>query len=283
MASDSQVAEFRRANQDLTLLAQSQLRDFLSSFRLDGDPVRVRNALLAFFPELVTTYGDVSALLAADFYDMVRDVPPSAASFRAAYSAPVDARAAEGSVRWAVGPLFPGSEPVYEFDPMTGAELQVGTRLLPARPDMFLEQILGATQRLVSERGRGTIFSSAAADPIRTGVARVPQGLSTCAFCIMLASRGAVYQSEVSAELIVGRGSNRTGYDANGKRLSGGIGQGTKTRGAKPLAEQFHDNCDCTTVTIRKPSDWPEGHDLEAFRDLYKKGSGVGRDIPTDN
>lgn len=225
---------------------------------MDGDPVRVRNALLEFFPELVTTYGDVSALLAADFYDSVRDVPPSAASFRAAFAAPVDVAVAEGSVRWAVGPLFDLDEP------------------------LFVSHILGATQRLVSERGRGTIFSSAAADPIRTGVARVPQGLSTCAFCIMLASRGAVYQSEVSAELVVGRGSNRTGYDANGKRLTGGIGQGVKARGNNALASRFHDNCDCTTVTIRSERDWPEGHDLEAFRDLYKKGSGVGRDIPAD-
>lgn len=258
MATASQVAEFRQANQDLTLLAQSQLRDFLSSFRLDGDPVRVRNALLQFFPELVTSYGDVSALLATDFYDMVRDVPPSAASFRAAFAAPVDVAATEGAVRWAVGPLFDLDEP------------------------LFVSHILGATQRLVSERGRGSIFESAAGDPIRTGVARVPQGLSTCRFCIMLASRGAVYRSEVSAELVVGRGSNRTGYDANGKRLIGGIGGGVKARGTKPLAEQFHDNCDCTTVTIRSDRDWPEGHDLEAFRDLYKKGSGVGRDIPTD-
>lgn len=218
----------------------------------------MRNALLAFFPELVTTYGDVSALLAADFYDMLRDVPPSAASFRAAFAAPVDAATAEGSVRWAVSPLFDLDEP------------------------LFVSNILGATQRLVSERGRGTIFGNAYADPIRTGVARVPQGLSTCKFCIMVASRGAVYQSEVSAELVVGRGSNRTGYDADGKRLSGGIGQGVKARGNQRIAEKFHDNCDCTTVTIRTPADWPEGHDLEAFRELYEKGSGVGRDIPND-
>lgn len=217
----------------------------------------MRNALLTFLPELVTEYGDVSALLAADFYDMLRDAPPSAASFQAAYAAPVDPRASEGSVRWAVAPLFDQDEA------------------------LFLSQILGSTQRLVSERGRGTIFGSAAADPIRTGVARIPRGTETCAFCIMLASRGAVYQSEVSAELVVGRGSNRTGYDLTGKRLSGGIGGGIKPRGNQALAEQFHDNCDCATVTIRSDSDWPDGYDLEEYRALYRAGSGVGRDAPT--
>lgn len=234
------------------------MQDFLSSFRLDGDPVRVRNALLAFFPELVTTYGDISALLAADFYDMLRDVPPSAASFQAAFSAPTDPAKAEGSVRWAVGPLF-------EQD-----------------ADLFLSQMLGATQRLVLDRGRGSFYDSAAADPVRTGVARIPSGTDTCAFCIMLASRGAVYQSEVSAELVVGRGSNRTGYDADGKRLSGGIGGGVKARGTKKMGDLFHDNCDCVTVTVRSERDWPDGYDLSELKSRYEAGVGTGRYAPAD-
>ena len=219
MATAAQVAEFRRANQDLTLLAQAQLRDFLSSFRLDGDPMRVRNALVAFFPELVTTYGDVSALLAADFYDMLRDVPPSAASFRAAFAQPVDPGRAEGAARWAVGALFAGD------------------------PSLFTSQISGATQRLVAQRGRDTIFENAARDPVRTAVARIPSGATTCRFCVMLASRGAVYHDLVSAGE-----SNR-----------------------------FHDNCDCVPTVIRRESDFPEGYDLQVFVDLYTSGSGTGR------
>lgn len=258
MATSAQVAEFRQANKDLTLLAQSQLQDFLSSFQLSGDPVQVRNALLEFFPELVATYGDVSALLSSDFYDMLRDAPPSAASFRAAYAAPVDAAQAQASTRWAVGPLFDQDEA------------------------LFLTNILGATQRLVLQRGRDTIFESAAGDPIRTGVARIPRGTKTCKFCIMLASRGAAYSSEVSAELVVGRGSNRTGYDENGKRLTGGIGQGVKARGSQKIAERFHDDCDCETVTIRSDKDWPDGHDVAEFKKLYEAGSGVGRDLPSE-
>lgn len=222
MATASQVAEFRQANQDLTLLAQSQLRDFLSNFRLDGDPVRVRNALLAFFPELVTTYGDVSALLAADFYDMLRDVPPSAASFRAAFAQPVDPGKAQGATRWAVGALF--DEDV----------------------TLFQSQLLGATQRLVSQRGRDTIFDNAGRDPVRTSVARIPSGTDTCTFCIMLASRGAVYTDLVAAGEM----------------------------------NDFHDNCDCVPSIIRSKRDWPEGHDLAKFTDLYTSGLGTGRYAP---
>lgn len=203
-------------------MAQSQLRDFLSSFRLDGDPARVRNALLQFFPELVTEYGDVSALLAADFYDMLRDVPPSAASFQAAYAAPVDPGKAEGATRWAVGALFAEDAP------------------------LFTSQILGATQRLVTQRGRDTVFDNAGRDPVRTAVARIPSGTDTCTFCIMLASRGATYTDLVSAGEM----------------------------------NDFHDNCDCVPTVIRSKRDFPEGHDLAKFTDLYTSGLGTGRYAP---
>lgn len=204
---------------DLSLLAQGQLRDFLSSFALDGDPVRVRNALLQFFPELVGTYGDVSALLAADFYDMLRDVPPSAASFQAAFAQPVDPKQATGSVRWASGALFDGDSA------------------------LFVSQLMGASQRLVSQRGRDTILESARRDPVRTLVARVPSGAETCRFCVMLASRGAVYDT------------------------TSGMGQ-------------FHDNCDCVPTVVRSAKDYPAGYDPAFYLRLYQEGSGVGRDIP---
>lgn len=184
----------------------------------------MRDALLTFFPELVTEYGDVSALLAADFYDMLRDVPPSAASFQAAYAAPVDLGKTEGAARWAVGALF-------------AEEAQ-----------LFTSQILGATQRLVMQRGRDTIFENAGGDPVRTAVARIPSGTDTCSFCIMLAARGAIYTDLVSAGEM----------------------------------NDFHDLCDCVPTVIRSKQDFPEGHDLERFTDLYTSGLGTGRYAPTE-
>lgn len=179
---------------------------------------------MQFFPELVTTYGDVSALLAADFYDMLRDVSPSAASFRAAYAAPVDPGKAQGATRWAVGALFAEDA------------------------SLFTSQILGATQRLVTQRGRDTIFDNAGSDPVHTSVARIPSGTDTCEFCIRLASRGAVYTDLVAAGEM----------------------------------NDFHDNCDCVPTVIRSKRDWPEGHDLAVFTDLYTSGLGTGRYAPTE-
>lgn len=207
------------------VLAQAQLRDFLSSFNLEGDPVRVRNALLAFFPELIATYGDASALLAADFYDMLRDVPPSAASFTAAFAAPVDPGKAQGAARWAVGALFDEDAP------------------------LFTSQILGSTQRLVAQRGRDTMVSNSARDSVRTAFARIPSGSDTCTFCLMTASRGAVYESEVTAGVM----------------------------------NDYHDNCDCAVIPVRRQADFPEGHDLAKLTDLYTSGLGTGRYSTADH
>lgn len=283
MATAAQVEEFRAANRSLVALAQRDLTDFWAALKLSGDPVRVLTELLEFFPDLLQTYGDTAAVLGADWYDLLRDVPPSAKSFRAALAQPAGTEQAQKTARWAIAPLFPSVEPLFEFDPRTGEERQVGTRTIDPDPDAALARLLGATQRLVIAPGRESIWSSAALDPVPTGVARVPSGTSTCAFCVMLASRGPIYQSQVSAELVVGRGSNRTGYDQNGQRLVGGIGQGVKARGAQSLGSKFHDNCDCVSVVIRSPRDYPDGYDPDRYLELYRKGSGEGRDIPHEH
>ena len=164
-----------------------------------------------FFPELVTTFGDVSALLAADFYDMLRDVPPSAASFQAAFAQPIDPGKAQGAARWAVGALFDEDAP------------------------RFQSQILGAAQRLVVQRGRDTLVDNSARDPVRTAFARIPSGADTCRFCIMTASRGAVYGDAVSAGEM----------------------------------NEYHDNCHCTVIPVRRRSDFPDGYDPDELLDRY--------------
>jgi hypothetical protein len=171
------VAEYREANRSLVTLAQRDLRDFWAALNLSGDPARVRNAVLEFFPELLTQYGDVAALLGADWYDMLRDAPPSAASFRAALARPADTEQAVSTARWALGPLFQSTPD----------------------PQSALAALLGSTQRLVLQPGRDTVWASARRDPVRTSFARMPSGPTTCRWCVMLASRGFDYDTAESA------------------------------------------------------------------------------------
>ncbi len=214
------MTEFRQANQSLVSLAQRDLRQLWGALDLNR-PERARDVLLEFFPDLVSTYGDTAAVLGADWYDQLRNLPPSAASFRAAVSLPVQTAQAEGSVRWAAADLFGET------------------------PDSALAKLLGSTQRLVLQPGRDSIWEAARADPVRTGIARVPSGPQTCRFCIMIASRGPVFASIAKA-----------GGDGN----------------------TYHDDCDCVPTVVRTRDDFPEDYDLALYERLYAEGSGVGRD-----
>lgn len=133
----------------------------------------------------MTAFGDTAAVLGADFYDMVRDLPPSAGTVQAVLAQPAKVKQSEGVVRWAVGPLFVGEW------------------------DQFESSLLGASQRLVLQPARETIDLLAQADA-RAGKAdavgwsrqvqpgRAASGES-CDFCLMLAGRGPVYGSAASA------------------------------------------------------------------------------------
>lgn len=170
------MAEYRQATQGLTLLAQRDLADFWRALNLEGDPYRIKAALLEFFPDLVQTYGDAAALLGADWYDLLRDAPPGATSFRATLAVSAPAGQADGSARWALGPLL-AEEP---------------------DPAKTLALLSGATQRLVLQPFRRTVIDSTRDDTIAKGYARVPVGV-TCRFCTMVASRGFIYATAAEA------------------------------------------------------------------------------------
>lgn len=217
------MAEYLAATQSLVFLAQRDLREFWSSLNLSGSPVAVREALIEFLPELVANYGDAAALLGADWYDMLRDAPPSAANFRAVMAEPAPVDQVRSSARWGLGPLFAGD------------------------PDGALSLLSGSTQRLVMQPFRSTVYESANSDPVKMYYARVPVG-PTCRFCVMVASRGFVYRTEVSAG------------DSN----------------------DWHDKCNCMIVPGRFPSDYPDGYDLDEYKRLNYEFSGIGRDLPTE-
>lgn len=74
--------------------------------------------------------------------------------------------------------------------------LQAGRTVEEAR-QVALVRTLGATGRLALLGGRDTVRYSLAADPRGAGWQRIASG-SACAFCRMLAGRGAVYSAETA-------------------------------------------------------------------------------------
>lgn len=128
-------------------------------------------ALRDLLPAIITEYGQVGAALAAEWYDAQRD---------------------KSGVRG----RFTGI-PVEADD--RGAQSLIGWALTEATDDAGLQAlILGGTQRRIVDHMRYTVAGSAVADPQATGWQRVTDG-NACAFCSMLAGRGAIY-SEATAD-----------------------------------------------------------------------------------
>lgn len=137
-------------------------------------PSEIKAAAEEFLPLLSHTYGEVSAAAAADFYEAARAESVARGRFTATLADNGAARYAAKNVGWATAPLFSG-------DPAAAL----------ARMSLVAD---GASRQV----GRDTVMHNNHRDPSQPRFARVPVG-KTCAWCLMLASRGAVYRSADSA------------------------------------------------------------------------------------
>lgn len=209
-------AQWRGAQRGLTRLL---LRD-LQGIRRLIDPARLQTSVSAWIEAvaaIVASYSEVSASLAADFYDGERD----AAGVSGAFSVPIaDAPPGEqvdASMRWATKDLWPrdsADSTVAQQEPF-----DVRIEAVMAKAD-------GATQRLVADRGRATLREAVKTDPEAVAYAR-SAALGACFFCKLMASRGAVYATAGTA-----------GRDAND--LFSGDASVVK----------FHNNCHCTITPV---------------------------------
>ncbi len=97
---------------------------------------------------------------------------------------------------------------------------------------------VGAARRLVLGGARDTSHLTIAQSPAIVGYRRETRG-KPCAFCAMLASRGAVYKSESIA------------------------GAATGTRGTRDRGERYHDSCHCQPVPVYSHDSTPAPYAAE--------------------
>lgn len=211
MPSRADVEALAQAGRDIRRLALRDLQGWWATLDM-SNPARVRAEMEAFLPILVREYGDVAMTVAADFYDEQRAQSKVKGRFTADTPPPLPDAQITASGRWGIGPLF-GDLPDEQA---------------------ALNRLGMVVDRLALQYGRSVIHRSAVLDPARARVARVPAGAETCAFCLMLASRGPVYHSEESA----GR------------------------------ARRYHGMCDCQPIPVWDGDTLPEGY---APEDLYAK------------
>ena len=157
---------------------------------------------------IVRRYGRASATAALQHYAAQRVA--AGVSGRAPVVMPADPATAvvEDAVRASVADLY-------------------GT-VTPESEQAALDKLNAEAEKLVLDYGRQAITDTVKADKRAKGWARVPNA-DACAFCLMLATRGAVYSSA---------------------RAAGQRDATTKWADAKGYINSFHDNCRCTVEPV---------------------------------
>ncbi|WP_138443527.1 hypothetical protein [Sinomonas susongensis] len=201
---------YRQANAELAKLVKGVLEDFFLSLDVTK-PEAARDALLQFLPALTDQYGSVAASVAADWYEEMRASSGAVGRFTAIPAQTVPGAAVEAKVRF------------------------LAAQLWTPEPGAMLGSLLVAADKYVKQPGRDTIAANAKREGVRW--ARVPTGAKTCAWCLTLASRDAVYHSKASA---------------------GGYGH------------RYHGDCDCQPVRIAKASDYPPGYLPDNYYEMYQ-------------
>lgn len=175
MATLLDIVDYRTANRQLLDMALTDLESIWKTLNI-YDGVETRLVLGQVLPELINTYGEAVALLAADRFEELR----AYANVPIRYSAVLAPRKPNeqifASMRWALTPIFREQNPAQAFD-----------------------NLRGMTDRFIHAAGRDTTSYNVDRDPVDAAYARVPKGTETCAFCLTLASRGPVYGSKKSA------------------------------------------------------------------------------------
>lgn len=153
---------------------------------------------------------------------------------------------------WFYEAMRPSQKAFQSNNTSTGEAIQAGFRAI----------------KEVENGGRRAIRNAVDRDSSAVGWARVATGRETCGFCLMLVSRGPVYQSAESAGLNT---DDTTALDI--------LDEGDKAA-FDELMTRFHPNCDCKVVPVFDRNDW-QGRDdyLEARKTWNEVTKGLsGRD-----
>lgn len=227
MASRESIEQHRLAAAGLSELVAAELAAYFAALDLSR-PEAVRDALLEFMPLLVAEYGQVSTALAMEWYEQLRFESGGAGAFIVAAppTPSITAERVESKVRY------------------------LAAKLWTPEPEAMLSGLTTASDKYVKQYGRDTVMWNATQEG--ASYARVPTGEKTCAFCLVQASRDAVYFSRQSAGDVKGTG----------------------------VGDDFHGDCDCEVVRISSGEDYPPGYLPDDYYDMYRVGHDATRTDP---
>ena len=190
------------------------------------------NIIQSIFP-LINQARTESAILAREYYDTQRKNHVDDDQFD------IDLPAYEYD--WFYEAMFPSQKSFQSSETSLGEAAQAGFRAV----------------KEVENGGRRTIRNAVDRDSSAVGWARVATGRETCGFCLMLVSRGPVYQSAESAGLNADATTALDILDEN------------DAQAFNELMTRFHPNCDCKVVPVFDRMNWQGRDDYLAARDTW--------------
>lgn len=252
MVAVADVVELQQALHDLSVLASQDVNKLWQLILDRGlDPVEIRTLLIQACPDLVLPYVSAATQMSAQWYD--EQLPDSV--YRAVAAPLPEAAELAASASWASGPAF-------------DAAVGIATSVSPA------DLLSGSLQRRVFNGSRMTVVRNAMREEGATW-ARYASA-NACAFCRMLAIRGATYSSKEAATTVVGRGKAMDTTDAairaaGGDRRQGGqfAAGGVKMRGSRKGGDRFHDHCRCMAVPVRPGETYKPPPYVEDWQQQY--------------
>ena len=155
--------------------AQARVLRVLQGIRWTPENVaECRELVLQALAAVMPTYTTMAAQASADFYDAAREL--------------------------VVGERM-GAQAISDYDPRKTEGAVRGFVRFVLRDDVqtFNDQVLQRIDYEMKRSANMSVVENGRRDPKQVRYARVPTGAETCDFCLMLASRGFVYQSEGTA------------------------------------------------------------------------------------
>lgn len=172
-----------------------------------SDIAAARDAVIGIMTTFCGAYTDMAAVLGAEFYDGLREMALGSALGAVAESG-WEPEAEDKAVRALIQGVVDGG---------TKAE--------------FVESLLDRADSEVRRSANESVARNARRDKAKVGYARVPSGIETCKWCIMIASKGPSFRS-------------------------------------MEIASHSHANCDCRVVPDF--GDGIQGYDPDYYYDVYK-------------
>lgn len=227
MITARQMSQYRKAISNISNLAQIEFNKAFDVALLVGLSGReLEDYIKTIIYPLVDNYGNAASIVAREFYISIR-IDQIGGEYLGKLSDSINLDKLLNQIDFAARHLYTDGD--------------VG---------QVLSSIMGIIDKDVKMYARETITQNGTEDRANVRYARVPTGSETCAWCILLASRGFVYRTPATAGEL----------------------------------SEYHPYCDCQVVPSFEAEPSVEGYDPDVLYDKYmaareEAGSGNIKDI----